>query len=178
MGLEVQFKPTEDVAPEQRARMFRGDIARWAGQGLDVHRLDDRAREKAVRDRLANGDEFRWVSDVEVRGRPGPPVAGPGDDRGPSPPPGPGRPPRPRGFWGWFGPPPAPPDGPPGGELRKGGRRGPPGGPVLSRPRPTASSCWCAGRFGKPENAVGHRPVRNGSHRIDDRPRRVVTSVL
>ena len=119
--------PSEGHSPAESCRVFRHQIARWAGDRHRVYWVTTQGRLKDVSSRLGTDDRWVMVTEIEVPETPGAPPAEP-----PRPPQGPGPRGPGRGWFGWGGPPPPPPDqdqrpDPPRDSRRNG--RGRPGGP-------------------------------------------------
>ena len=79
-GPETNSVQADRLSPEQRASVFRDEIAIWAatGAGRRVYWLTTQAQQKIVDNRLNHSDQFTKVNEVEVRGRPNRPPDGAG----------------------------------------------------------------------------------------------------
>ena len=117
----------EGPSPAETSRLFRQQVARWAGDQHRVFWMTTQSHLREMSNRFGTDDQWVTVAEIVVPGKRGRPRDEPaGAPQGPGPR-GPGR-----GWFGWVGPPPPPPeqDRRPESprEFRREGR-GRPGGP-------------------------------------------------
>ena len=115
---EDEPEPEPEISHVDRTRLFREQLAAWAGSTRKVYWLTTAAELERIQERIVGSDQWTHVTEIVVTNAPRRPPGGAMD--------GPEGPPRGRGFFGFGGPPPRPERGPGGQGPMRGGPHHPP----------------------------------------------------